>query len=146
MKRAALVLLLLAGCKPDTYEGHGVHWKPPRGVSFSADAAGPPPAAQFSGGVTLTFHPKEGLPAEDHLEEIATKFIPQGVMVMSKRAGSINAGKVARYVWKEGGNRVLMYYLPGKDQVLVITMTAPEARFSADETHFDLSLASLRFQ
>jgi hypothetical protein len=133
MKRAALVLLLLAGCKPDTYEGHGVHWKPP-------------PAAQFSGGVTLTFHPKEGLPAEDHLEEIATKFIPQGVMVMSKRAGSINAGKVARYVWKEGGNRVLMYYLPGKDQVLVITMTAPEARFSADETHFDLSLASLRFQ
>lgn len=146
MKRAALVLLLVASCKPDSYEGHGVHWKPPRGVSFEAEQPGPPPTAQFSGGVKVAFHPKEGMLAEDHLEDIAARFIPLGATIMSKRAGSIEAGKVARYVWKEGGNRVLMYYLPGKDQVLVITMTAPENRFSGLETHFDLSLSSLRFQ
>lgn len=142
-------LCSLAACKPSHYEGHGVSWKPPRGVAFEAEGTAPAGATaqvKFSGGVTLTTWARDGMPEADdqHLEDVTKKVVPAEVKPISKRAGSLPAGKVVRFVWKEGEQRTLLYYLPAPGQVVVITLTAPEASFGSLENHFDLSLNSLK--
>lgn len=142
-------LFSIAACKPSHYEGHGVSWKPPRGVSFESEGTAPAGAtgqAKFSGGVTLTTWAREGMPDADdqHLEDVTKKVVPANVTPISKRSGSLPAGKVVRFVWREGDQRTLLYYLPAPNQVVVVSLTAPESRFSALEDHFDLSLNSLK--
>jgi hypothetical protein len=63
---------------------------------------------------------------------------------ISKRGGTLPAGNVARFIWSEGPNRTLLYYVPGKTQIAVISVTGPEAQFSSMENQFDLSLSTLR--
>lgn len=143
---ALAVLLFSAGCKEPAWSGHGVSWKPPRGVAFEAEstAEGATAAVKFSGGVALSLYAAGGMPSHEALEEVAARFLPKGVKAISRRVGSLPAGKVARLVWADQGNRTLLYYLPSGDRVLVVTLTAPEARFNGLETQFDLSLATLR--
>jgi hypothetical protein len=144
-----LVSVLAASCGASSYDGHGVTWKLPRGVSMESEGTAPGATAmvQFSGGVVIRTYALEGMPTdadEQHLEDISKKVLPAGVTPISKRGGTLPAGKVARFVWTEGPNRTLLYYLPGKSQVTVISLTAPESRFSSLENHFDLSLSTLR--
>ena len=146
---SAVVLLAAAGCSPSTYDGHGVTWKTPRGVSIESEGSAPGATAmvQFSGGVQLKTYALDGMPleaGEEHLETIMKKVLPEGITPISKRGGTLPAGKVARFVWTEGANRTLLYYLPTKTQVVVISLTAPENRFSSLEDHFDLSLSTLK--
>ena len=147
----AVVCLAVSGCKPDKYEANGVSWKLPRGVALESEtpAAGTKASAQFSGGVLLRTYALEGMPTEadeGHLEDIAKKMLPANMTPISKRGGTLPAGKVARFVWQESGNRTLLYYLPTKTQIVVVSITAPEARFSSLENQFDLSLGSLKAQ
>jgi hypothetical protein len=147
----AVVCLAFCGCKPSHYESHGVSWKLPRGVALESEgpAPGTTATAQFSGGVQVRFYALDGMPTEadeGHLEDIAKKVLPPNMTPVSKRGGTLPAGKVARFVWQEAGNRTLLYYLPTKTQVVVVSLTAPENRFSAQEDHFDMSLGSLKVQ
>lgn len=142
----------LGGCKSGKYEGNGVSWKLPRGVSLESENAvpGATAAAQFSDGVQLKTYaladhgdwPTEA--DEGHLEDIAKRVLPKDITPISRRGGTLPAGKVARFVWREGDNRTLLYYLPAKGSIVVISLTAPETRFSSLEDHFDLSLSSLK--
>lgn len=145
----AVTLASLAACTPSQYEGHGVSWKPPRGVAFESEGAAPAGATaqvKFTGGVTLTTWSRDGMPEADdqHLEDVTKKVVPASVKPISRRSGTLPAGKVVRMVWKEGDQRTLLYYLPGPGQVVVVSLTAPESRFSSLEGHFDLSLNSLK--
>jgi hypothetical protein len=145
----AVAVVFSVGCSASGYDGHGVTWKLPRGVSLEAEGTAPGATAmvQFSDGVQLKTYALEGMPTEadeQHLEDISRKVLPPGIVPISKRGGTLPAGKVARFVWTEGPNRTLLYYLPAKSQVVVISLTAPEGTFSSLEDHFDLSLSTLR--
>ena len=142
-----LALLLLAGCKPDRYEGHGLSWTPPHGVKLTGDAD---TTATFSGGVQFEVKPLGTLPPdadEGHLQTVVDTVLPPNVKLFSKRAGTLPAGKVVRVVWfSPGGNRTLVYYLPVKDRLVLLTLSAPENAFNALESSLDLSLNSLKVQ
>lgn len=148
----AIAVFSLCACNSGTYEGHGLTWKLPRGVHFEAEAppAGANATLSFSGGVKVRVYefsehadfPREA--ADTHLEDIRTRVMPGAVRPISSRTGSLPAGKVARFVWTEGGNRTLAYYLPGPSFVVVLSLTAPESSFSGLEDHFDMSLGSVK--
>jgi hypothetical protein len=142
-----LALLLVAGCKPDSYTGHGLTWTPPHGVKLQSDSD---TTATFNNGIQFEVKPLGDLPAdadEGHLQDVIDKLVPQGVKMFSKRAGTLPAGKVIRLVWLgEGGRRTLLYYLPSKDKLVLLTLSGSESAFNTMESTFDLSLNSLKVQ
>jgi len=144
--------LLAAGCTKNVYEGHGVRWEPPRGVTLQHELDESEGVnLEFSGGVQLALlgMKEHGLPetvSDDGLDELAQAVSPSGAKVISKRTGKVPAGAVARFVWLQGASKTCLYYLPYKDQALMLSLTAPSASFGVAESQFDLSMSKLSLQ
>lgn len=148
----AVAVFSFAGCRGDEVKSatHHLSWKPPRGVTLTADTA---TGLQFSGGVKVTSIPGAPgpLPEEGGLDALLlTVLKASGDEPLDKRIsgrlGDVPAGKVARWVLSGGGQRALHYYLPLKDRALVISMVTPEAAFGTRESQLDLSLSTLKIE
>jgi hypothetical protein len=152
--RLAIVALAFAStaCSKHVYEGHGIKWEPPRGVSLQhelSEAYGV--NLEFSGGVLVSvLDAKEhGLPddvSEGGLDDLAQSVSPEGVKVISKRVGQVPAGAVARFVWTQGSDKTCLYYLPRGEKAVMLTLTAPSASFGVAESQFDLSMSKLQVE
>ncbi|MBS1152015.1 MAG: hypothetical protein H6Q89_3713 [Myxococcaceae bacterium] len=152
LRVAVALALALAGCKSDEVKSaaHQLSWKPPRGVSLSAEHPG---GLSFTGGVELYSIAGAPVPLgeEGQLDTLLLTALG-GAKVeplpkrISGRLGDIPAGKVARWVLAGNGQRALHYYLPLKDRYLLISMTTGEAAFGAKESQLDLSLSSLKIE
>jgi hypothetical protein len=144
--------LALAGCKGDGVKSelHKLSWKPPRGVSLTAET---PQGLTFSGGIEIRVVPGKPMPLGEEggldalllVALVGAERMPLEKRI-SGRLGDIPAGKVARWVLAERGTRALHYYLPLNDRYLLISMAAPEGAFGAKESQFDLSLSSLKIE
>lgn len=129
-------------------EAMALKYHPPHGVDLVDEQAGPPRVARFSNG--LEIRSIEGAaPAvqEDKLEDLL-KVVSPGVQgaIISARPGTIDAGQVVRWTIKEDAKRTLVYFVPRPKRYLVLTLTAPESRYSNLESQLELSLSSLKMK
>lgn len=146
-----LVGLLLAGCS-NRFESAGmkVRYQPPRGVELSAESAGLPRVASFTGGIEL----RSVQASPPAIDEGALAPLFQTVTgaaglqvpgtVTDSRLGSIPAGKVVRWAVRDAGSRSLVYFLPAGDRFLVLRLESPDAGADRRENQFELSLSSLK--
>lgn len=151
MKRllALSALLMLAGCTRTYDSGElKVHYKPPRGVKLVEEQAGPPHLARFSSGLEIRSFDGEPVAIEEEkLEGLLAQIDPAATgSVISARIGTLPPGKAVRWTIKDGETRRLVYYLPAKGRYLVLSLSAPDARYMELETDLELSLASLRLR
>jgi hypothetical protein len=153
MMRKWIVVAALAwvGCKSGELKSDALKlsWKPPRSVTLVEER---PDALLFSSGVQI--HSIAGEPPpidEGKLDALLSTILSAAKLEplekrISARVGSIPAGPVARYVLAGGGQRSLYYYLPLQGRFLLISLSAAEAGFGAQESQLDLSLSSLKIE
>lgn len=155
MKRAicAAALLLVAACG-SKYESAamGLSWEPPSGVKFVSEQAGPPVMASFSPGIEVrsvaTALPEiTDLNLRPVLEQACTAAgVPVPARVDSMRMGSIPAGPVARYTFRTGADRGLLYVVAAKDRFVLMILTASESAYPRQESAFERSLARMHLR
>lgn len=154
MRRLFLVLLATASCTSNEYtEGAlGLRWKPPPGVELQGETKdGDVTTAKFSGGVEV--RSVAGAPPEinSDLDKLKGLLVSGAHLaltgeVRSGRAGTIPAGPTVRWEMFSGDDRSLIYYVPGKDRYVLLTMTAPAGQFNKRSDKMELSLGSLKLQ
>jgi hypothetical protein len=149
MRATALSLLLLpfaVGCSsPLSSQALGLEYEPPSGVKLSSEEAGPPAVARFEGGLELRSVPGTPPPLEAAPEAVlGAAGVPVPGTVMNTSQGSIGAGPVARYEFKQGEARTLVYFLPRPDRLVLLTFTAPERDFGPRSGKVERSLSTLK--
>jgi hypothetical protein len=149
VRAIALSLLLLpfaVGCSsPVSSQALGLEYEPPSGVKFTSEEAGPPAVARFEGGLELRSVPGTPPPLEATPDVVlGAAGVPVPGTVMTHTPGSISAGPVARYEFKQGESRTLVYFLPRPDRFVLLTFTAPERDFGPRSGKVERSLSTLR--
>lgn len=137
----AVFTLAALGCTKSEYQGHGLHWTPPRGSSFERESA---KEVEFSHGVRLKFIESLGAADAAHLTAIRTALAPEPEALISATPGTVPAGPVVRVLTNGGGVRALRYYVPMKQGAVVVELRANSSN-SSDENQLDLAMSSLRF-
>ena len=154
MRKLFLVLLAAASCTSNEYsEGAlALKWKPPPGVELQGETKdGNVTTAKFTGGVevrSVTGTPPEINADLDKLKELlvsGAKLALPGE-ARSGKAGTIPAGPTVRWEMFSGDDRSLIYYVPGKDRYVLLTMTAPASQFNKRSDKMELSMGSLKLQ
>jgi hypothetical protein len=114
-------------------------------VKFTSEEAGPPAVARFEGGLELRSVPGTP-PALDAAPDavLGAAGLPVPGTVMTTSQGSITAGAVARYEFKQGDARTLVYFLPRPDRFVLLTFTAPERDFGPRSGKVERALSSLK--
>jgi hypothetical protein len=149
--RYALLGLLAMSCSSNSYtEGLlKLHWKPPTGVQLESEATeGAVTTAHFSGGVDVLSVAATAPETTGDLDAlraaiVASSKIALNGQVRTQRSGSIAAGPTARWELESGGQRSILYYVPGKDRYVLIALRAPSAGFDHRSDKLELSLSSL---
>ncbi|AKQ68553.1 hypothetical protein A176_005465 [Myxococcus hansupus] len=123
-----------------------MQYAPPPGMGFRSEEAGPPARALFEGGLEL--RSVRGVPpALDAGAEVvlaAAGLQPPGSLLQGSE-GTLPAGPVARYEFSRAdGVRTLVYFVPGKDDFVLVVFAAPERDYGALSSRVELSLSSLR--
>jgi hypothetical protein len=126
-----------------------VRYAPPSGVKLSTEEAGPPAVARFSQGIELrAVAATPPVPDEAHFDALLDQ-LREGAKVAapgklsSARPGSLPIGPVVRLEVKGEGTRSLVYFVPLEGRYLVLSLTAPEARYGMLEALVERSLSSL---
>ena len=148
-----LLALLVTSCTNEYSDGAlALKWKPPPGVSLESEATeGNITTARFSGGVEVR-SVKEAPPAiGDDLTALKAALVNGGKLpatgdLRSGRAGTIPAGPTVRWEMYTNDDRSLIYYVPGKDRYVLLTMTAPSKDFNKRSDKMELSMGTLRLQ
>lgn len=127
-----------------------MRWKPPQGVKLESEATeGTVTTAKFTGGVEVRAVEGAAPSTEGDLDALrvkvmeGSKITSPGEVVMG-RSGSIPNGPTVRWEMRSGSDRSLLYYVPGNNRYVVITLTAPSAGFDRKSDKFELALASLK--
>jgi hypothetical protein len=60
--------------------------------------------------------------------------------------GDLPAGKVVRWTVKDGDKRSCIYYVPSGKRYILLSLTAPEARYGEAENQLELAMGSLRLR
>lgn len=141
-----LTLLLVLGCSgPVTAQAVGVTYEPASGVKFLAEEAGPPAVARFEGGLELRSVPGTPPALEAGPEAVlGAAGVPVPGSLLHTSQGTLPAGPVARYEFKQGGARTFMYFLPRPDRFVLITFTAPEQDYGPRASRVERSLSTLK--
>lgn len=154
MRRLFLVLLAAASCTSNEYsEGAlALRWKPPPGVELQGEVkAGDVTTATFSGGVVVRSVSGAPPQIDSDLDKLKEALVTGAHLALtgelrSGKAGSLPAGPTVRWEMFSGEERSLIYYVPGKDRYVVLTMTAPASQFNKRSDKLELSLGSLKLQ
>jgi len=148
-----LLGLLLAGCSNEYAGGAlGLRWKPPSGVSLESETTeGPLTSAHFSNGVEVRSVAAKPLPVSSDLEALRTALLTGSGLsaegqVNVSRTGSIANGPTAYWELSSGSNRTLLYYVPGVDRYVMISLIASAGTFDRKSNQLVLSLSTLRLQ
>ncbi len=153
MRRLLLVALLAAwlpACS-NAFDSPALRLKyqPPRNAKLLEESAGPPRLARFDNGFEIRAVDAEPLAIDEtRLDQLLPLACDKAGFAcgqkVSSKAGSIGNRAVARFTFKEGGDRRLLYYLPAGKRYLVLTFTASEASYDKREIEVDRSLGSLK--
>lgn len=146
----AASLLALSACS-NAYDSAllKVRYTPPSGMKLTSEVAGPPAVATFGQGLELRAV-AGAAPAIDeaHFDALLDQ-LREGAKVAapgrlsSARPGSLPVGAVVRFEVKGEGTRSLVYFVPLEGRYLVVSLTAPEARYGMLEAQVERSLSSL---
>ncbi|GHG69875.1 hypothetical protein [Comamonas sp. JC664] len=142
-----LLLWCLVGCSRGFSSRElGVQYEPPSGMGFRSVEAGPPARALFEGGLEL--RSVRGVPPEvaagaEAVLAAAGLSLPGTLLQDSE--GTLPAGPVARYEFSQAnGARTLVYFVPGKDDFVLVLFSAPERDYGALSARVERSLSTLR--
>jgi hypothetical protein len=150
MNRSALLPLLLLCCtiacsRQMESAALGLQYEPPSGMALRAEEPGPPAVARFEGGLEL--RSVEGPPPalEAPPEEVlaAAGVSGPGTRVNAAQ-GTIDAGPVGRYEFKQGTSRTLVYFLPRPERFVLVLYSAPERDYGSGSSKVERSLSTLR--
>jgi hypothetical protein len=141
-----LGLLLAVGCsRPVSSQALGLEYQPPSGVTFTAEEAGPPAVARFSGGLEMRSVP--GTPPELNASPeavLGAAGVSMPGRLLNSAQGTLTAGPVGRYEFKQEDTWTLVYFLPRPDRFLLITFSAPSQDYGKRSARVEQSLASLK--
>lgn len=153
MNRMLPVLLVLSSCSNEYSEGAlALKWKPPPGVELQGETKdGNITTARFSGGIEV--RSVAGAPPQigEDLNALEAALVTGAKLALtgtirSGKAGTIPAGQTVRWELYSGDDKSLIYYVPGKDRYVVLTLTAPSKDFNKRSDKLELSMGSLRLQ
>jgi hypothetical protein len=149
-----MMALLLVGCTSHEYSAGplGLHWKLPAGVHLESEQTeGPLTSARFSNGVEVRSVAAAPLPVSTDLEVLrqallaATGLAPRGDVRVG-RVGSIANGPVAYWELASSADRTMLYYVPGQERYVVISLVASAGTFDRKSNQLVLSLSTLKLQ
>lgn len=154
MRRLFLMLLATASCTSNEYSDGALSlkWKPPPGVELQGETKdGNVTTATFTGGVVVRSVIAAPPEINSDLDKLKTLLVSGGKLpvtgeVRSGRAGTIPAGPTVRWEMFSGDDRSLIYYVPGKDRYVLLTMTSPASQFNKRSDKMELSMGSLKLQ
>ena len=141
-----LGVLLTVGCsRPVSSQALGLEYQPPSGVTFTSEEAGPPAVARFAGGLEMRSVPGTPPPLDASPEAVlsAAGLSMPGKLVKSAQ-GTLTAGPVGRYEFKQEDTWTLVYFLPRPDRFLLITFSAPSQDYGRLSSRVEQSLSTLK--
>lgn len=143
---AVVTWVLAVGCsRPVSSQALGLEYEPPSGVTLSTEEVGPPAVARFAGGLELRSVPGTPPALEATPEAVLGA---AGVSMPGKRVnsaqGTLAAGPVGRYEFKQADTWTLIYFLPRPDRFLLITFSAPSQDYGQRSARVERSLSTLR--
>ncbi len=148
-----LLGLLLCGCTNE-YSGGALslQWSPPNGVKLESETKeGPLASAHFSNGVEIRSVAATPPPVSTDLDTLKQQLASASGLttkgdVRVSRVGSISNGPTAYWELASADDRTLLYYVPGKDRYVVISLTASPGTFDRKSNQLVLSLSTLKLQ
>ncbi|HEX8701434.1 MAG TPA: hypothetical protein VF815_21585 [Myxococcaceae bacterium] len=141
-----LALLLAVGCsRPVSSQTLGLEYEPPSGVTLSSEQPGPPAVARFEGGLELRSVPGTP-PALDASPEavLAAAGLSVPGKVVNSAQGTLTAGPVGRYEFKQGDTWTLVYFLPRPERFVLVTFSAPSQDYGKRSARVERSLSTLK--
>lgn len=152
MNRLFLVLLM-TGCGNEYSGGAlGLRWSPPSGVSLQSESTdGPLTSAHFSNGVEVRSVAAKPPPVSSDLESLRAALTAGSGLgatgeVRVSRVGSITNGPTAYWELSSGSDRTLLYYVPGRDRYVLISLIASAGTFDRKSNQLVLSLSTMKLQ
>jgi len=149
MNRSALLPLLLLSCtvacsRRMESSTLGLQYEPPSGMALRTEEPGPPAVARFDGGLEL-LSVKGKPPALDAPPEevLGAAGIPVPGSRLNATQGTLPAGPVGRYEFKQDSKRTLVYFLPRPERFILVLYTAPERDYGPGSSKVELSLSTL---
>lgn len=154
MRRMLPALLLAAGCTSNVYSEGALKlkWTPPKGVKLETESVdGALTSAHFSGGVDVRSVAAPPPSTTGDLDALRTALLTASKLdvhgdVLVGRSGSIPNGPTVRWEMQSARDHTLLYYVPGKDRYVVISLVSPQAAFGGKSDKLELSMSSLRLE